>query len=162
MQKVVSTLKTIISPEQHINNIDNIINDSDIYEIDIAEYETNLNLQNQENIQLNIFINELIIFIIKKHDEGIMLDQIKQVIIQQINQSTGELMKLLSQNQTESQYIWFLGLFYHYGIGIDKDNNKAFRLFLKAAKDNYSIAQVYLADYYYKHEENYNLAFKYY
>ncbi len=122
-------------------------------------------MQNQENIQLNIFINELIIFIIKKHDEGIKFDRIKQVIIQQINQSAGELIKLLSHNQSRSQYIWFLGIFYHYGIGIDEDNNKAFELFSKAAEDNYSMAQIYLAECYYNEygtEKNYNLVFTYY
>src|SRR5687768_9850312 len=90
---------------------------------DLAEYVTNLSLQNKQNIQLKVFFNELIIFIIKKHDEGIGFDRIKQIIIQQINQSTDEFIKLLTQNQSKPQYIWFLGLFYHYGIGIEKDNN---------------------------------------
>ena len=108
-----------------------------------------------------MFVNELITFVIKKHDEGIGFDRIKSVILQQINQTTSEFIKLLSQNQREPQYIWFLGLFYHYGIGTDEDSNKAFELFLKAAEDNYSIAQVYLAKHYYHQVED-DLAFKYY
>ena len=104
------------------------------------------------NPKLHTFINELIEYITKKHDEGIIgLDQIKRVIIQQINQSAGEFIKLLSssQNQTRSQYIWFLRLFYHYGIGIDEDGYKAFELISKAAKDNYPMAKVYVDKYYY-------------
>ena len=108
-----------------------------------------------------MFVNELITFVIKKHDEGIGFDRIKSVILQQINQTTSEFIKLLSQNQREPQYIWFLGLFYNYGIGTDEDSNKAFELFLKAVEDNYSIAQVYLAKHYYHQVED-DLAFKYY
>ena len=81
------------------------------------------------NVQLNVFINELIVFIIKKHDEGIEFDRMKQVVIQQINQITDDLLTSLSRNQNESRYIWFLGLFYHHGIGIDKDDNRAFEPF---------------------------------
>src|SRR6266511_2953133 len=95
------------------------------FKLNIAEHdETNFSLPNQEHIQLNMFIDELIIFIIKKHDEGIDFDQIKQIIIQQINQITGNLIKLLLQSQSKSQYIWFLGLFYHYNIGLDKNSMK--------------------------------------
>ncbi len=88
-------------------------------------------------------INEIIVLTIKKHNYGNKFDQIKQFIIQQIlqtNQCTDEIIEWLSKNQNKSQYIWFLGLLYHYDIGKDKDSNEAFKLFLKAAKDNYSIA----------------------
>jgi len=149
--KVVLTLKAIISPEKCDDIINEEIllesrkpnskstvntNDSDICKLDIAEYKTKEHVQSK----LSIIINELIMFTIKKHDDDIKFDQIKQFIIQQINKNTDEIIEWLSQNQSKPQYIWFLGLLYHYGIGIDKDNNKAFGLFLKAAKDNYSIA----------------------
>src|SRR5688572_24240629 len=104
------------------------VNSDNDSNLNIDEDETNLSLQNQKHAQLNLFLNELITFVIKKHDEGIEFDRIKSVIIQQINQNTSEFIKLLSQNQNESQHIWFFGLFYHYGIGIDKDSNKALEL----------------------------------
>ena len=56
-------------------------------------------------------------------------------------------------------------LFYYYNIGVKESNNKAFELFLKAAENNYSIAQVYLAKCYddgYGTEINKTLAFNWY
>jgi len=46
-------------------------NDSGVCKLGIVEYKTNLNIQSQEHVQSNIFINEFIGFIIKKHDEGL-------------------------------------------------------------------------------------------
>src|SRR4051812_12321701 len=99
----------------------------------------------------NIIIDELITFIIKKHDKGNTFDNIKQIISQQVlqlNQALDKFIKWLSIHQDKSQYIWFLGLFYYYNIGIE-NNMKAFELFSKAANDDYPIAQVYLAKCYY-------------
>ncbi|POG65135.1 kinase-like domain-containing protein, partial [Rhizophagus irregularis DAOM 181602=DAOM 197198] len=96
-------------------------------------------------------VDKLIAFIIKKHDNGITFDQAQQLISKQIlqtNQTTDQLIKWLSENQDKTQYIWFLGLFYYYNIGVE-DDIKAFEWFSKAAEDNYSIAQVYLAKCYY-------------
>ncbi|CAI2178004.1 1909_t:CDS:2, partial [Funneliformis geosporum] len=47
------------------------------------------------------------------------------------------------------QYIWFLGLFYYYNIGVNENSVKAYELFLKAAEEGYAISQVYLAKCYY-------------
>ncbi|GBC08000.1 hypothetical protein RclHR1_07850002 [Rhizophagus clarus] len=95
----------------------------------------------------------LINYIIKKHDGGITFDQVQELIdkkILQLNQNLNNLIDWLSKNQDESKYIWFLGLFYYYDFGIKEINNiKAYELFLKAANNNYSIAQVYLAKCYY-------------
>ncbi|GBC03722.1 hypothetical protein RclHR1_05290010 [Rhizophagus clarus] len=95
----------------------------------------------------------LINYIIKKHDEGITFDQVQELIdkkMLQLNQNLSKLIDWLSKNQDESKYIWFLGLFYYYNFGIEMNNNiKAFELFSKAANNNYLIAQVYLAKYYY-------------
>ncbi len=150
--------KILLEPSLNLGNSNASLNDSDannlfidkITNLSLQNQEpiqlTNSSLQNQESIQLNIFINELIALIIKK-DKGIEFDQIKQFIIQQIftkNQSTDEIIKWLS-NQNESQYIWLRGFFYYYSIGIKENTDEAFKLFLKAAEDNYSIAQVYLA-----------------
>ncbi|GBC52943.2 kinase-like domain-containing protein [Rhizophagus irregularis DAOM 181602=DAOM 197198] len=117
----------------------------------------------------NIFVDKLISVIIKKHDSGYTFDQIQELINQkilQLNQITNNLVKWFKENQDKSKYIWFFGLFYYYDIEIEENNSiKAFELFSKAADDNYSIAQVYLAKCYndgYGIEENKNLAFNLY
>ncbi|GBC03724.1 hypothetical protein RclHR1_05290012 [Rhizophagus clarus] len=101
----------------------------------------------------NEVVDILINYIIKKHDRGITFDQGQELIdkkILQLNQNMNNLIDWLSKNQDESKYNWFLGLFYYYNFGIEENNStKAFELFTKAANNNYSIAQVYLAKCYY-------------
>ena len=116
----------------------------------------------------NIIVDKLITIIIKYHDRGINFDQIEHLIeqpISQLNQTVDDLLNWLIKNQNTSQYIWFLGLFYYYNIGINENGSKAFKLFLKAADNNYSIAQVYLAKCYcdgYGIESNKEFAFNWY
>ncbi len=84
--------------EENLSESTSLVDTNGIDKLDIVKYEQDQLVQ--LNI-FNIFINESIIFIIKKHDEGIGLDQIKQLIIQQtlqINQSTDELVEWLSNN----------------------------------------------------------------
>ncbi len=83
----------VINEENEENYLENYkssskstVNDPDICKLDIAEHK----IQEHVKLKLNIFINELIIFTTKKHDDGIKFDQIKQFIIQQINQNTDE------------------------------------------------------------------------
>ncbi|CAB4393818.1 unnamed protein product [Rhizophagus irregularis] len=114
----------------------------------------------------NIIIDEFIAYLIKKHDRDFTFGNIKQLINQQLlklSQTTDKIIKWLSKNQDKIQYIWFLGLLYYFNIGIEEDFNfKAFNLFLKAANENFPIAQVYLAKCYYEGygtEIDYNLSF---
>ncbi|PKK65144.1 HCP-like protein [Rhizophagus irregularis] len=116
-------------------------------------------------------VDKLIIVIIKKHDQGYTFDKIQRFIDQkisqlnQLNQTVDILINWLIKNQSIIQYVWFLGLLYYYEIEVNKDDNKAFELFFKAANDNYSIAQVYLAKCYndrYGTQQNKNLAFNWY
>ncbi|CAI2171364.1 4481_t:CDS:2 [Funneliformis geosporum] len=114
----------------------------------------------------HITIDRLIKYVIKKHNEGITLDQINHFIKQKISQlnSIEDLLDWL-KNQHNSQYIWFLELLYYYNISINENSTEAFELFLKAAKENYSISQVYLAKCYYNRygiECNKNLSFNWY
>ncbi|GBB88365.1 hypothetical protein RclHR1_14930004 [Rhizophagus clarus] len=109
-------------------------------------------------------IDKLITFIIEKHDKGITFDQIQQQIEQKILQLDliNGFVYWLIGNQGEPKYNWLFGLFYYYGIGIEENYIKAFELFLKAAENDYSIAQVYLAKCYndgYGTEEDKSLAF---
>ncbi|UZO02682.1 uncharacterized protein OCT59_021161 [Rhizophagus irregularis] len=99
----------------------------------------------------NIVIDELIKIMIKNHDKGITFDQIKEIINEKILKSgrtKDKLANWLIKNQVGSQYIHFLGLLYYYNIyniGIEENSVKAFELFSKASKSDYSLAQVYLA-----------------
>ncbi|GBC52664.1 kinase-like domain-containing protein [Rhizophagus irregularis DAOM 181602=DAOM 197198] len=119
----------------------------------IASVQTSLSSINLVESIYGAIVDKLIIYIIKKHDRGITFDQVQQLIdkkILQLNQNVNTLIYWLSKNQDKSQYIWFLGLFYYYNIGIEEENSiKAFELFSKAANNNYSIAQIYLAKCYY-------------
>ncbi|EXX53796.1 Tpk1p [Rhizophagus irregularis DAOM 197198w] len=98
--------------------------------------------------------DKLINYIIKKHDGGMTFDQVQQNfddIVLQLDQNLSNFIDWLSQNQDKPQFNWFLGLFYYYIIVTAEENCsiKAFELFSKAANNNCSIAQVYLAKCYY-------------
>ncbi|RGB35179.1 kinase-like domain-containing protein, partial [Rhizophagus diaphanus] len=134
--------------------------------------QTNLSKDSSDSrfdIVNDSFVDKLITFIIKKHDKGSTFDEIQQLIDQITLQSNqiiiNDLINWLINNQDKAGYIWLLGLFYYYGIGVEEDDNKAFELFSEAAENNYSIAQIYLAKCYndgYGTEENKNLSFKWY
>ncbi|CAI2182962.1 17090_t:CDS:2, partial [Funneliformis geosporum] len=151
---------TDINKDLLLDKIPNIIESrcNSGYKIDITATEKGSYLSDDE-----LAANEFIVFIIRKHDEGITIEQIQQLINQQILKLKHDiqgLKKWLLKNQNKSQYIWFLGLFYYYSIGVNEDHNKALKLFLKAAEDNYPIAQVYLAKCYYNNDKV--LSFKWY
>ena len=75
----------------------------------------NIEFKNYKNIY-----DDLITFIIEKHNRDITFDRVPQFIKQQIlqiNQNTEKLINWLTKNQDKSRYIWFLGLFYYYKLG---------------------------------------------
>ncbi|GBB87033.1 hypothetical protein RclHR1_01350008 [Rhizophagus clarus] len=148
-----------------------------VWAMDFKNYHSNTSIQtsasmNSSDSTFDIinesFIDKLITFIIKKHDKSYTFDQIKQLIDQitlQSNQIIRNLINWLTKNQEKPAYNWFFGLFYYYGIGMEENDDKAFELFLKAAENNYPMAQVYLAKCYndgYGAKENKNLAFNWF
>ncbi|GES98820.1 kinase-like domain-containing protein [Rhizophagus clarus] len=179
-----------INNDLNINNSLKLNTMSDIASLNISAFESMISSQNRldsssiasnqaSSTSINLIdsiystvADKLINYIIKKHDRGITFDQVQELInkkILQLNQNVDDLIDWISKNQDKSQYIWFLGLFYYYNIGTIDDNNnnniKAFELFLKAANNNYSIAQIYLAKCYYDGygtENNKNLTFYWY
>ncbi|RGB28707.1 hypothetical protein C1646_767505 [Rhizophagus diaphanus] len=124
------------------------------------------------NLLDSVTVDRLIEIIIEKHDEGYVIDnKIQQIIHKQIfqsNQNAGNFVDWLIDNQYEAKYIWLLGLFYYYNIlnvVTDDDEIKAFKLFLEASKNNFPIAQVYLANCYiegFGTKKNEYLAFEWY
>ncbi|CAB4393816.1 unnamed protein product [Rhizophagus irregularis] len=161
-----------------LNNISNYENSSILQDqssikssiVDLIQTQSRNSFDSTFKNNINhMIVDELIAVIIKKHDAGHTFDQIQELINQkilQLNQITNNLVNWLTENQDKPKYIWFFGLFYYYDIGIEENNSiKVFELFLKAADDNYSIAQVYLAKCYndgYGTEQNKDLAFKWY
>ncbi|UZO18443.1 uncharacterized protein OCT59_009756 [Rhizophagus irregularis] len=183
----------ILSTISHIASLEN----SNIYEsklssqncMDVVEFENTSSSNKSDTLdQISVDMNEsisvamannLIEYIITKHDSGITLDdQIQLLIIKKIlqsdqnfnylsdtldqqllikriwqpNQNFNNLIDWLSSNKDVLIYGWLLGLFYYYNIGVDEKEDysiKSFELFSKAANNNYSIAQVYLAKCYY-------------
>ncbi|CAI2174991.1 20094_t:CDS:2 [Funneliformis geosporum] len=97
---------------------------------------------------IDILIDKLIVLLIKTHDEGNDFNETKHFINQCIflsNQNSNNIFEWLKENQVESKHVYLLGFFYFNNINFEKNNNKAFKLFLSASTNNYSIAQVYLA-----------------
>ncbi|GBB89765.1 hypothetical protein RclHR1_16560006 [Rhizophagus clarus] len=159
----MSSLNTISIPNTSVSeiaylNVDNIFESrrssrNHLDSSSIASDRASLSSINLIESIYGAVADKLISYIIKKHDRGITFDQVQQLIskkILQLNQNVNDLIDWLSKNQDKSQYIWFLGLFYYNNIVIKENNSvKAFELFLKAANNNYSIAQIYLAKCYY-------------
>src|ERR1051325_11055952 len=95
-------------------------------------------------------VDKLITLLIKtQDDEGYNFMETNQLIgrcvITLSSKTSDNISSWLMENQTKPQYIFFLGFLYYNGIILEKDSNEAFKLFLKASEDNYSIAQVYLS-----------------
>src|SRR4051812_32789446 len=101
---------------------------------------------------INILIDKLITLLIKTHEEGNSIDETKHFInhcISLSNQTSNDIFEWLEKNQIKSSYIFFLGFFYYNEFTLeDKNDDKAFKLFLEAANNNYPIAQVYISIFY--------------
>ncbi|GBB84536.1 hypothetical protein RclHR1_01110021 [Rhizophagus clarus] len=115
---------------------------------------------------INILVDKLITLLIKTQDEGNYLNETKYFInhcISLSNQTLNDIFEWLKENQTKSPHIFFLGFFYYNEFILEEKNeNKAFNLILKAAKDDYPIAQMYLSSFYERGigtEIDYNLMF---
>src|SRR6266542_2109406 len=97
---------------------------------------------------INVLVDKLIGLLIKTQDEGNDFNETEHFINQCIflsNQTSNDIFKWLKENKVESRYIFFLGFFYFSNINFEKNDNEAFKLFLKVSEENYPIAQVYLA-----------------
>ncbi|PKK58714.1 HCP-like protein [Rhizophagus irregularis] len=112
-----------------------------------------LNLTNlTDNVEK--IVDKLIDHLIRIHDELCYIPTEAKEIINQNIQNIDKFLQIkifdwLIRNQTSSKYIFFRGFLYYNGIIIiDKDEDKALRLFSKASKDNYPIAQFYLGKLY--------------
>src|SRR3954452_10139584 len=175
MQKVVSILKKLISSKQdkqddtekEIHQSGNeVASESNKGTMDLNNElisSSILNINDIDNIENthsrdlfesvfndinNIIVEQLVMFIIKKHDEGTTFNHIWQLIERQIlpfHQPSNEILNWLLKNQVKPQDIFLLGVFYFYKICNIEYSRKAFELFSQSSRDNFSIAQVYLA-----------------
>ncbi|GES98902.1 kinase-like domain-containing protein [Rhizophagus clarus] len=147
----------------------NVVNENNSLDILIHSNISRDSFESAFNNINNIIVDKLIKFLIKTHNEGATFDHIQHFIEQQIlrfNQPSSNILNWLLKNQAESQYTFFLGIFYYYNIGnLNENSSKAFELFSQASKYDYSIAQVYLGKCYndgYGVECNKILAFNWY
>ncbi|GBC07809.1 hypothetical protein RclHR1_07700002 [Rhizophagus clarus] len=131
-------------------------------------------ISNQESTDLlnHSTVNKLIKDITEKLSFAFdIFDQIQQIINEEIlrlGQTVENFIVWLTNNQEASSYKWLFGLFYYYNIidiVTEEDKNKAFQLFLKAAEDNFPLAQICLAKCYcegYGTKKDKCLAFEWY
>ncbi|PKC70584.1 kinase-like protein [Rhizophagus irregularis] len=178
IQIVVSCLKSIIdySIKFITNEIEN--NDLKYMrdDYDLSIYDNFSKIMIDDNSSLNTFdyvknkllilnltdltdnvekiVDKLIDHLIRIHDELCYIPTEAKEIINQNIQNIDKFLQIkifdwLIRNQTSSKYIFFRGFLYYNGIIIiNKDEDKAIRLFSKASKDNYPIAQFYLGKLY--------------
>ena len=126
-------------------NLD-VENEIPLYILKQAEKLFNEIFDLTDNIE--IVIDKLIMLLIKIQDRGYNFMETNQFISQCItisNLATSNISNWLINNQTKSQYIFFLGFLYYNGIIVEKNTNEAFKLFSKASENNYPMAQVYLS-----------------
>jgi TPR repeat protein len=112
-----------------------------------------LNLTGLTSSNIEKIINKLIDHLIRMHDEwGYILIETKEIIYRNIESISRplqiQIFDWLIKNKTSSKYIFFCGFLYYNGIIVNRDEDKAFGLLLKASKNNYPIAQVYLGKLY--------------
>ncbi|GES81544.1 kinase-like domain-containing protein [Rhizophagus clarus] len=171
IQIVISCLQSIIdhSIESLINEIEkeSLNNDFEYMMDDLSSYDISSNLMTDDDFTSNFtennllldltdltdnvetIVDKLIDHLIRMHDElsYIPIDT-KEIIDQNIQNLNKPLQNKISdwliKNQISSKYIFFRGFLYYSGIIVKKNEDKAFGLFSKASKDNYSIAQIYL------------------
>ncbi|RGB27011.1 kinase-like domain-containing protein [Rhizophagus diaphanus] len=158
IQIVVSYLKSIIDDYDLsiYDNFSKIMIDDD-FSLNTFDYVKNnlliLNLTDSTN-NVEKIVDKLINHLIRVHDELCYFPTETSEIINQNIQDIDKFLQInifdwLIRNQTSSKYIFFRGFLYYYGIIIiEKDEDKAFKLFLQASKENYPIAQFYLGNLY--------------
>ncbi|POG65473.1 hypothetical protein GLOIN_2v1666158 [Rhizophagus irregularis DAOM 181602=DAOM 197198] len=178
IQIVVSCLKSIIdhSIKSITNEIENNDLKYMMDDYDLSIYDNFSKIMIDDNSSLNTFdyvknkllilnltnltdnvekiVDKLIDHLIRIHDELCYIPTEAKEIINQNIQNIDKFLQIkifdwLIRNQTSSKYIFFRGFLYYNGIIIiEKDEDKAIRLFSKASKDNYPIAQFYLGKLY--------------
>ncbi|GBB88654.1 hypothetical protein RclHR1_15210001 [Rhizophagus clarus] len=141
-----------------------------IYEINSIEDDkdnesqlTNIELDNNENT-----INEILHLYKNSIQRGIYeyssIELVKQYIIIK-NENENRIFEYLLDNIYKQQSVFLLAIFYNHGIGTEKNENKAFELYIEAA-ENGDIDALNALQYYYQRgigtEENKNKVFKLY
>ncbi|CAB4417862.1 unnamed protein product [Rhizophagus irregularis] len=171
MQEVVLTLRATISPEIIIYKINEDNVSLEKYKPNSESSKVTIDVNNDLNINNSLILNTMpnlntmsnLNAISNTTSLSINVYESSNVIYESSTSSQNYLdsssiaSDRSSVNLMESiygtdklQYIWFLGIFYYYNFGTEDNNSiKAFELFTKAANNNYSIAQVYLANCYY-------------
>jgi TPR repeat protein len=134
-----------------LSTANELFHKGDYNRINIKEIEPTIQNIN-ENIyeeDLSIIVNELINLYFKEVNEGKEERVRKQHVLEYINNfkiNLKEIYNWLLNNQNDSNFIQLLGYFNYYGIEINADIQKAFKLYQKAAELENIIAQFELAN----------------
>ncbi|RGB36249.1 hypothetical protein C1646_697668 [Rhizophagus diaphanus] len=163
---------SLIKNKQQFNidpsTADDLSHEVNFNRISIREVEPTIQNIN-ENIyeeDLSIVVNELVNLYFKEVNEGIEERVRKKHILDYINNlniNLQEIYNWLLNNQNDSNFIQLLGYFNYYGIVINADVQKAFKLYQKAAELENIVAQFELANMYMDGEgtdKDYEKAFK--
>ncbi|POG65708.1 uncharacterized protein OCT59_024379 [Rhizophagus irregularis] len=116
---------------------------------------------------VNRIVGETNDLIFKLYNKGIEWKLIKEQVIEYFhnyNTNSQEIYNWLSNNQNNSNSIFLLGYFNYFGIEINKNNEKAFKLFINASEKDHILAQFFVGEcYFYGHGtiKNEKLAFEY-
>ncbi|CAB4415523.1 unnamed protein product [Rhizophagus irregularis] len=126
---------------------------------------TNENISSEKN--LSKIVSDIVNYIFKLNNEG-KNSIVGEFILDYFNNNninSQEIHDWLLINQKNSDSIFLLGCFNYLGIETSEDSKKAFNLFIKASKQNHTLAQYYVGLCYeigYGTVKDEKLAFEYY
>ncbi|EXX51991.1 uncharacterized protein OCT59_007136 [Rhizophagus irregularis] len=146
---------------QIIENFDKI----NTKEIVVYTTLTNENISSEKN--LSKIVSDIVNYIFKLNNEG-KNSIVGEFILDYFNNNninSQEIHDWLLINQKNSDSIFLLGCFNYLGIETSEDSKKAFNLFIKASKQNHTLAQYYVGlcyEFGYGTVKDEKLAFEYY
>ncbi|GBB88340.1 hypothetical protein RclHR1_01490021 [Rhizophagus clarus] len=120
---------------------------------------------NNDESELSNILNEIIKAYLRKNDIGKTNNFMFDTYLKKHMSKSQEIFNYLNSNTTMEHYEVIVGIFYHEGFGIDKNENTAFEWYMKASRKN-DINGHYEVGYCYSYEcgvkKNYDKAFEYF
>ncbi|PKK72094.1 HCP-like protein [Rhizophagus irregularis] len=148
---------------QLIQNFDKI-NIKEIDPIAISSIQENPSTE----IDFNMIVDEINNLIFKLLNKGFKFNLVKQQVIEYFNDhniNSQEFYNWLLNNQNSLNSIFLLGFFNYHGIETNKNDEKAFNLFINSSEKNHILAQYFVGEFYlygYGTIKNGKLAIEYY
>jgi hypothetical protein len=145
----VGGLKVIEEIEEIENSSSCVKSSRFIKSIQVSKYtkEGMSNEISKDNEVKKALVNNIVELIFKEIDEERDQNVRNQVISDNLNSNNISLLEIynwLQNNQNEPDFIFLLGYFNYFEIGTDRNNEEAFKLFIKASRENHIISQYYV------------------